>query len=115
VDQEGPDVSISAFGDAEETRSPATRVVPWHKTKPGRELTAIAERGGIAGRRDKRGGGQGAYTLNALETSACFTVFAEPPDPLVIGTNPVVSSHKLVLKIQNERPDQWIEWNLFGS
>jgi hypothetical protein len=58
VDQKGSDVSIASFGDAEETRSPTAGLMAWHKTKPSRELAAISERGSIAGRRDKRGGGQ---------------------------------------------------------
>lgn len=109
-----PYTSIAVFGDAEEACSPTTRLVPRHKTKPCRKLTPISERGGIVGRRDKRGGSQGADPFDALELPACFTLFAEPFDPLVINANPVVSHDKLVVKVSNERSDQWIERDLVG-
>jgi hypothetical protein len=114
MDQEGSDISVAAFGDAEQARSPATRALPWHETKPGRKLTTIPVRGGIASRRDKRGSGQGSDPLDAFEPSACFAGFAKLLDPAVIGTDSVVSHNKLVLKVQNERPGQWVEYDHIG-
>ncbi len=114
MDQEGSDISVAAFGDAEQARSSATRMVSRHETKPGGKLTTIPERGGIASRRDKRGSGQGSDPLDAFEPSAYFTGFAELLDPAVIDTDPLVSHNKLVLKVQNQRSGQWIECDPIG-
>jgi hypothetical protein len=99
VDQQGPEISVSTFGDTKQTCFSATGMVPGDEPKPGRELASIAERGRVACCGDKCGGSHWPDPLDALKTSAYLTIAAKLPDLAVIGSDPIIRAQQFIVKI----------------
>lgn len=109
MDQQGPQVAITTFADAEETVSTATRSLLGHEAEPGGKLATVLEAASITDRSHQRRRAQWADAFDFAETLAYLATavaFADPPIP---GRDPAIELDQLNLQLANQTSDQVAE------
>lgn len=82
VDQERTEIDIAALADAEQTRLPATRVLPWDKTDPSGQLAPVLKRPRVSNACDECAGCQRSDAGNPFQATARFVFPMQKTDLL---------------------------------
>src|SRR5262249_44438817 len=107
--QQGAQVAITTFTDAEQAITAATGSLLGYQPEPGSELATILEALPITDRGDQRRRAQRANALNLAETPTKLTAAVEFANPPIIGRDAPIELGQLLLQLANESPDQVAE------
>ena len=102
MNQQGAQVPVPSFANAEEALSTATRSLLGHKPEPRRKLTAIFEASSITDSSHQRRCAQWADAFNLTEPLAQLATTIKLADSSIPGCNPAVELGQLHLKLVNE-------------
>src|SRR6516165_8774271 len=109
MDQQGAQVAIATFTDAEQAITAAAGPLLGYEPEPGGELAAILEALPITDCGHQRRRAQRANALDLAETLTNLTAAVEFADPPIIGRDAPVEVGQLLLQLANESPDQVAE------
>ena len=113
MDQQGAQIAVSTFSDAEQSGAAAARSLFGHKAKPRRELTPILEGASVADRGDKRSRRHRTNPFDLAETLADLAVAIEFSDLSVVASNPHIQFGQFFPQLCHKPPDKMIESAVF--
>src|SRR5215831_6709472 len=96
MDQQGAQVTITTFTDAEQAITAATRSLLGYQPEPGSELATILKALPITDRGDQRRRAQRANALNLAETPTKLTAAVEFANPPIIGRDAPIELGQLL-------------------
>jgi hypothetical protein len=109
MNQQGAQVAITAFADAEQSDAAAARSLFRHEPKPGGELATVLEALSITNRNHQRRRAQGADTFDVAKALTQLAAAVERADPPVVSRDPAVELGQLDPQLADECSDQIVE------